>query len=75
MHKHKDHTITPIHYILIPSVFIFNPYPANVENRVSSYASKWQMGFNSAFKGLMKEYDITVCNNDPYLTVQKVFRK
>ena len=26
---------------------------ANVENKVSSYnASKWQMGFNSAFKGL-----------------------
>jgi hypothetical protein len=24
-----------------------NPYPANVEN-----ASRWQMGFNSAFKGL-----------------------
>jgi len=23
----------------------------------------------------MKEADITVCNNDPYLTVQKVFRK
>jgi len=29
----------------------FNPYPANVENMVSSKnASKWQMGFNSAFK-------------------------
>jgi hypothetical protein len=27
-----------------------NPYPANVENMVSS--SKWRMGFNSAFKGL-----------------------
>jgi hypothetical protein len=26
------------------------PYPANVENRVSS--SRWQMGFNLAFKGL-----------------------
>jgi hypothetical protein len=31
-----------------------NPYPANVENKVISYnASKWQMGFNSAFKGLI----------------------
>jgi hypothetical protein len=32
------------------------PYPANMENMVSSYqsnASKWQMGFNSAFKGLI----------------------
>jgi hypothetical protein len=30
-----------------------NPYPANVEYRVSFYnVSKWQMGFNSAFKGL-----------------------
>jgi hypothetical protein len=30
-----------------------NPYPANVEYRVSYYfASKWQMGFNSALKGL-----------------------
>ena len=27
----------------------FNPYPVNVEN-----ASRWQMGFNSAFKGLNK---------------------
>jgi hypothetical protein len=28
----------------------FNPYPAKVENRVSSNnASKWQMGFNLAF--------------------------
>jgi hypothetical protein len=26
-----------------------NPYPANVENN----ASRWQMGFNSACKGLM----------------------
>jgi len=25
-----------------------NPYPANVENN----ASRWQMGFNSAFKGI-----------------------
>jgi hypothetical protein len=33
--------------------YLINPYPANVENKVSSYnASKWQMGFNSAFKGL-----------------------
>jgi hypothetical protein len=31
----------------------FNPYPANVENMMTSNnASKWQMGFNSAFKGL-----------------------
>jgi len=31
----------------------FNPYLANVENRVSSNnASRWQMGFNSGFKGL-----------------------
>ena len=30
-----------------------NPYPANMENMVSfNNASKWQMGFNSAFKGL-----------------------
>ena len=29
---------------------IFNPYPANVENMVSpNNASKWQVGFNSAF--------------------------
>jgi hypothetical protein len=31
----------------------FTPYPANVENMASSYnASKWQIGFNSALKGL-----------------------
>jgi hypothetical protein len=30
-----------------------NPYPANVENMVSSNnANKGQMGFNSALKGL-----------------------
>jgi hypothetical protein len=28
----------------------FNPYPANVEN-----ARKWQMGLNSAFKGLNQQ--------------------
>jgi hypothetical protein len=28
---------------------VINPYPAKVEN---NNASKWQMGFNSAFKGL-----------------------
>jgi hypothetical protein len=32
-----------------------NPYPTNVENMVSSYASKWQMGFNSAFKRLIPQ--------------------
>jgi hypothetical protein len=33
----------------------FNPYPANVENMVSSKnASRWQMGFNSAFKVLKR---------------------
>ena len=32
---------------------LLNPYPANVENMVSSNNDrKWQMGFNSAFKGL-----------------------
>jgi hypothetical protein len=32
-----------------------NLYPANVENMVSSNNdSKWQMGFNSAFKGLRR---------------------
>ena len=31
-----------------------NPYPANVDNMANSYqSSKWRMGFNSAFKGLM----------------------
>ena len=29
-----------------------NPSPANVENMVSYYCHKWQMRFNSAFKGL-----------------------
>jgi hypothetical protein len=34
--------------------FMFNPYPANVEKMVPpNNASKWQMGFNSAFKGLI----------------------
>ena len=34
-----------------------NPYPANVDNMVSSYqcSSKWRMGFNSVFKGLIKK--------------------
>jgi len=45
-----------VHVISCPCVimfFRFNPYPANVENMVSSYnASRWQMGFNVAFKGL-----------------------
>ena len=30
--------------------WMFNPYPANVENMVApNNASRWQMGFNSAF--------------------------
>ena len=38
---------------------LFNPYPANVENMVSSYnASKWQMGFNLAFKGLSPQFQL-----------------
>jgi len=34
--------------------FVFNPYPANVEKMgwASNNARKWQMGFNSPFKGL-----------------------
>ena len=32
-----------------------NPYPANVENMVISYASKWHRGFNSAIKELIFE--------------------
>ena len=36
----------------IPEV---NPYSANLENVVSSNnAGRWQMGFNSVFKGLDK---------------------
>ena len=32
----------------------FNPYPANVDNMAApTNASKWRMGFNSAFKGLI----------------------
>ena len=34
---------------------LFNPYPANVDNMASSYASKWRMGLNSAFKGLTEQ--------------------
>jgi hypothetical protein len=38
-----------------PLCSMFNPYPANVENMLSSYnASRWQMGFNSAFKRLRR---------------------
>jgi hypothetical protein len=34
---------------------LFNPYPANVDKMVAlTSASKWRMGFNSAFKGLKK---------------------
>jgi hypothetical protein len=34
---------------------LFNPYPANVDKMVApAIASKWRMGFNSAFKGLIK---------------------
>jgi len=42
------------HFLCAQHVSDINPYPANVENMASSYnASKWQMGFNSAFKGLI----------------------
>ena len=41
-------------YTACASGRLINPYPANVENKVSYNASKWQMGFNLAFKGLNK---------------------
>jgi hypothetical protein len=35
-------------------MLIFKPYPANVGNTVSNNnANRWQVGFNSAFKGLI----------------------
>jgi len=40
--------VSPYNEVL--SVALLNPYPANVENN----ARKWQMGFNSAFKGLSR---------------------
>jgi hypothetical protein len=48
INPHKSHFKPRIIYAYI------NPYPANVENMVSFYnASKWQTGFNSAFKELI----------------------
>jgi hypothetical protein len=41
-------------------VTVLNPYSANMENMVSSNnASKWLMGFNSAFEGLIKHRDLS----------------
>ena len=59
-------------YLLIMfGAFYFNPHPANVENMVSSYnASKWQMGFNSAFKELIDAF-----NNAALTKVQFVSRQ
>ena len=49
----------------------FNPYPANVDNMVSSTnASKWRMGFNSAFKGL-KYFNKQKGNHQSQLNVDK----
>jgi hypothetical protein len=42
-----------INLSVIMSTFYFNPHPANVDNMAApTNASKWRMGFNSAFKGL-----------------------
>lgn len=42
--------VTGVH---MKKLFVVNAYPANVKCRVrSNNARKWQMGFNSAFKGL-----------------------
>jgi hypothetical protein len=42
------------------SIHILNSYPGNVDKMVGSYnASKWRMGFNSAFKGLTAIIDAT----------------
>ena len=47
-------TVLHLRTVLILVIPSFNPYPANVKNMVApSNASKWRMGFNSAFKGLM----------------------
>ena len=41
--------------------YCFNPYPANVENMVTANnSSKWQMGLNLAFKGLITTVIITL---------------
>jgi len=52
---------------------MFNPYPAHVENMVilltwriwwaPNNASKWQVGFNSAFKGLIIQISIMVVSS------------
>jgi hypothetical protein len=40
-----------------------NPYPAKVENIVSSHnASRWQMGSNSPFKGLIRNLETEKIN-------------
>ena len=39
--------------------YLFNPYRANVDNMATSYhASKWRMGFNSAFKELKSSKEL-----------------
>ena len=50
----SNHTFSAsaITELLKCDVLEVNPYPANVENMVR----KWQMGFNSAFKGLIYKW-------------------
>ena len=44
-----------------------NPYPANVENMVSSNASKWQMGFKfGKFMGMNESTFIHRNSINPY---------
>jgi len=60
-------------------MLIFKPYPANVENMMSNNnASRWQMGFNSAFKGLISYLIIKFVRYllfvDPCVIVQVINR-
>ena len=50
-HVYNGLTVITSDMLRYDKLICFNPYPANVKNVVSSNsASKWQMGFKSAFK-------------------------
>jgi len=54
--QHLEGSGTPILYT---GRTVLNPYPANVENRVTANsASRWQMGFKLAFKRLKVKHKL-----------------
>ena len=61
-------------HLILTDMMLFNPYLANVERWAPINANKWQMGFNSAFKGIIPAISENITSNT-YTNNQWAWRK